>query len=196
MPGWGGLARLVTILSLLALPVATFAQEPVFNTPLVTGELSSPILTLESDRLYAESAFGRRVQQELEAMRTDLVSENERITAELTVEEQKLTDKRPGMDPAAFRALADAFDEKVQSFRTAQDDKAKTLDSFNEDARRVFIQAARSEIFAILQETGAALIVERRIVIVSADEVDITDTAIRRIDAAIGDGSDLIPPHP
>ncbi len=186
-------ARLALILSMLALPVVSAAQSRVLETPLVTGEAASPILTLESDRLYAESAFGRRIQQELETAREVLVAENDRITAELTQEEQRLTDRRSEMDPTDFRALADAFDEKVQRFRREQDEKARDLDGRNEEARRLFIQTARPEISAILQETGAALIVERRIVIVSADAVDITDLAVRRIDAAIGDGSDLVP---
>ncbi|WP_146588099.1 OmpH family outer membrane protein [Puniceibacterium confluentis] len=188
--------RLGFLLSLLALPAAAVSQTRVIDAPLSTGEAASPILTLESDRLYAESAFGRRIQSELEASREVLVAENDRITAQLTEEEQRLTDKRPSMAPADFRALADAFDARVQRFRREQDEKARDLDGRNEEARRVFIQAARPEISAILQETGAALIVERRIVIVSADAVDITDLAIRRIDAVIGDGGTILPTQP
>ncbi|SNR39949.1 OmpH family outer membrane protein [Puniceibacterium sediminis] len=196
MPPLAFCARFALVLSLLALPVAAMAQGRPINTPLVIGEAASPILTLESDRLFAESAFGRRIQTELEAARNALVAENQRITAELTEEEQNLTDRRGGMDPAAFRVLADAFDEKVQRFRDEQDEKARTLDSRNEEARRVFILAARPEISALLRETGAALIVERRIVIVSADAVDITDMAVERIDAAIGDGAGLLELEP
>jgi Skp family chaperone for outer membrane proteins len=189
-------AHLALMLTMLVLPVISAAQPRVIETPLVTGEAASPILTLESDRLFAESAFGLRIQQELETARSVLVAENERIAAELTQEEQRLTDMRSTMDPAAFRALADAFDVKVQKFRSQQDEKARDLDGRNEEARRIFIQAVRPEISNILQETGAVLIVERRIVIISADAVDITDTAIQRIDAAIGDGSGLVADNP
>ena len=177
-------------------PVAAIAQGLGPDTPLVTGEAASPILTLELDRLYAESAFGKRIEQELEAERAALVAENERITAELTAQEQRLTEQRASVDPAEFRDLADAFDEKVQRIRREQDEKARSLDGRTEEARRLFIQIARPEISAILRETGAALIVERRIVIVSADAVDITETAIERIDAAIGDGLGLSAPAP
>ncbi len=187
-------ARLALMISLLAF--APVAQAQLANGPTATSDAASSILTLESDRLYAESAFGRRIQSELEAAREVLLAENDRITADLTEEEQRLTNRRAGMNPAAFRALADAFDEKVQRFRREQDEKALALDGRNEEARRQFIQAARPEISAILGETGAALIVERRIVIVSADSVDITDIAISRIDAAIGDGSAIQPPQP
>lgn len=196
MSGLSVWARLAVMFAMLALPGASAAQGRAIDTPLVTGEAVSPILTLESDRLFAESAFGRRIQTELEAARKALVAENERITADLTEEERRLTNRRPDMDPTAFRALAEAFDDKVQTFRSAQDEKARDLESRNEEARRVFIQAARPVISAILRETGAAIIVERRIVIVSADEVDITDLAVSRIDAAIGNGSDILAPQP
>ncbi len=190
------LRDLALLLMLSLAPVAAIAQGLAPDTPLVTGEAASPILTLEFDRLYAESAFGKRIEQELEAERAALVAENERITAELTAQEQRLTEQRASVDPAEFRDLADAFDENVQRIRREQDEKARGLDGRTEEARRLFIQIARPEISAILRETGAALIVERRIVIVSADAVDITQTAIERIDAAIGDGRGLSAPTP
>ncbi len=152
------------------------------------GLPQSAILTIETDRLFAESAFGQRVANEIEAESAVLAAENRRIEAELTAEEKDLTERRPQMEPEAFRALADAFDEKVQSIRRAQDAKARTLNQKADKARVEFLRAARPMLEALMRESGASVILERNSVFLSANATDITDLAITRIDAAIGDG--------
>lgn len=154
------------------------------------GLPQSEILTITSERLYEESAFGQRIAHEIESEGSVLQAENRRIEAELTKEENDLTNRRPGMDPDEFRALADAFDEKVQTIRTTQDAKARALVQKNEEARVEFLQRARPVLGNLMRETGAGVILERSSVFLSANATDITDIAISRIDAAIGDGTD------
>lgn len=152
------------------------------------GLPNSPILTIASDRLFVESEFGRTVAREIEAETAVLAAENRRIEAELTAEEQDLTDRRAGMAPQDFRVLADAFDEKVQEIRRAQEGKARALARRREEAQDAFFQSARPVLAALMQEAGASVILERANIFLSANATDITDIAIARIDAAIGDG--------
>ena len=77
------------------------------------GVPNSAILTISSDRFYADSAFGRRIAREIEQDSLELSAENRQIEAELTEEEHDLTERRPVMEPDEFRKLADAFDAKL-----------------------------------------------------------------------------------
>ena len=95
-----------------------------------------------------------------------------------------------------FRALADAFDEKVQQNREAQERKAVALNQMVEVARVQFLEAARPILGALMAESGAGVILERSSVFLSANATDITDEAIQRIDAVIGEGRDLPLPDP
>lgn len=153
------------------------------------GLPQSAILTIASDRLYSDSAFGRRIAGEIEAASAVLAAENRRIEAELTAEEKDLTARRPDMESDTFRVLADAFDEKVQANRDTQDAKARALNQASDAARSDFLQAARPILEALMRETGAGVILERSSVFLSANTTDITDLAIARIDATIGDGA-------
>jgi len=155
------------------------------------GTVVSPILTIESDRFYAQSAFGKRVASEIEAEGAILSAENRRIEADLTAEEKALADQRAEMDPQAFRALADAFDEKVQTIRRTQDAKARALNLRNEAERTTFVNTAGPVLEVLMRDAGAAVILERRSVFLSANAIDVTDEAIQRMDAAFGDGSQL-----
>jgi Skp family chaperone for outer membrane proteins len=151
----------------------------------------SPILTIESDRFFAQSMFGRRIASEIEADSAVLAAENREIEAELIAEEQALTEERAIVDRETFGEMADEFDTRVQRIRREQDAKARDVTGRADEARRDFLNAARPVLAAIMRERGAAIIVERRSVFISAGAIDITDEAIASIDAAIGDGSAL-----
>jgi len=60
----------------------------------------SPILTLDQDRLYLESAWGMRATALLEAEGGRVTAENERLMQLLSTEEAELTEQRATL-PAA-----------------------------------------------------------------------------------------------
>jgi len=132
----------------------------------------------------------------LQAETDTLRDENRRIEAALTAEEQSLTERRPTMTPEAFRAEADAFDERVQGIRTAQDAKERALQNGVTDGRDQFLAVAAPVLGQMMRDAGAAVILDRRTVFLALSAVDITDEAIAAIDAAIGDGGDLAPEEP
>ncbi len=152
------------------------------------------IYVLSQERLFSESAFGRRVQAEIQRRRRQLAEENDRIAARLEAEELDLTERRPGMDPAAFRELADAFDRKVEEIRTRQARKNADLNAWAEAEQRRFFKAALAQVVALAQELRARMILDDRLVIVSSGQADITSLLIRRVDAELGDGAADAPP--
>jgi Skp family chaperone for outer membrane proteins len=150
--------------------------------------LQSPILTVSSERLFSDSEFGRRVLRELEAESAVLAAENRRIEAELVAEELDLTTRRQTTSPGAFRVLAETFDAKVQGIRVAQENKVRAINERREASQVMFLQAAEPVLVHLMKETGAAVIIERSSVLLSADSTDITKIAIDRIDATLGAG--------
>ena len=153
----------------------------------VMGQVQTPILTIDVDRLLVETAVGRRLSAEILASGEALTTENDRIASELTAEERSLTERRPAMDPEAFRAAADAFDQKVQQVRQEQDSKQRALEQALSEGRDALLEVARPTLALLMRESGAAVILERRDVFLSASVVDITDEAIAAIDASAAD---------
>lgn len=162
--------------------------------PLAAQQLGVPqtdVLTISSERLFADSAFGQRVFREIEAESALLADENERIVAQLSKEEKDLTERRAALSPEEFRPLAEAFDKMVQSHREGQRAKLDALARRGEEARDQFFEMAQPVLIELLRDFGASIVIERANVVLSSDASDITDAAIARIDAAIGDGSTL-----
>lgn len=148
----------------------------------------SQVLTVDSQRLFADSAFGRRVADQIETRGAALAQENQRIAAELSAEERELTELRSELSVDEFRVLADAYDTKVQETRRAQISKSDELDSFAAQQEGAFLVAAAPVLEALMREAGAVMVLEKDRVLLSATAIDVTEIAIARIDAAIGDG--------
>lgn len=153
---------------------------------IAQGIQPSPILTLDQDRMYAGSAFGKRVQEDLQKQSSDLSQENRKIETALEEEERRLTEERATMEPEEFQKLAADFDERVTGIRGAQAAKADNIRRQADVERARFFEAAFPILLELVEETGAIAILNNTAVIFSVRQIDITDAAIARIDAAIG----------
>ena len=164
----------------------------LFAAPLAaqTGVPRDAVLVLNQDRLLSQTAYGARIQTELEAASRALAAENRRIEEQLTTEELELTELRRTLPADEFRELADEFDARVSEIRLAQDAKTRDLQAQAELARQRFFEASVPILLELVEERGAAVLMDSRTVLLSAGEVDITEAAIARIDARLGEGGD------
>ena len=178
----GGIFRLVVVFfSLMAGPV--MAQE--------IGIIQSDILVLDPDRLFTETQLGQRIAADLQAERDQLIAHNRKLEAELTAEEKALTKLRATKSPVEFRALADAFDAKVQEIRRKSERAVRDHERNKERAPVLFMRTVEPVLAGILEDANGAVIMDIRNVLLRSDEVDITDVAISRVNKTIGSGEDV-----
>ncbi|SEM87922.1 OmpH family outer membrane protein [Palleronia pelagia] len=173
----------------LAVLLAGPAASQSGAVPSDPGRLA--VAVVDQERLFNDSQFGQRILAEIDRASTALAAENRRIEADLVAEERRLTDERPTLDPETFRARARDFDDRVTSLRQEQDAKLRAVGRLRDDARQVFYGRVGAILRDILAERGALVLLDRRAVLSVLDTADITDIAIARIDAVIGDGGDL-----
>lgn len=173
--------------ALSAAPAPTFAQTaaPETRAAPIVG-----VLVLNQERLLTESVYGQRIQSELEEASSRLAAENRAIEAELTADELALTEQRPTLEADAFRVLADRFDERVEGIRAAQEAKARDLGVQADRARQQFYDRAAPILLDIVRARGAAVLMDSRSVLLSAELVDITDAAIAAVNERLGNGGD------
>jgi Skp family chaperone for outer membrane proteins len=182
-----GLGAVAVALALAVTPVAAQQAQP--GGELSLGQVRSPVLTIDPERLYAESLFGQRVAAEIRTDAEALDRENQRIEQALTEEERGLTLRRPTMAVEEFRAAAEDFDSRVQAIREAQDAKERSLQQAVSQGQADFLEAATPILAEIMLDAGAAVILDRRSVFLGVGAVDITDRAIEAVNTRIGDGT-------
>ncbi|QFT60063.1 Outer membrane protein (OmpH-like) [Sulfitobacter sp. THAF37] len=185
----GRLAHSLAVVLALICAAPLAAQEPSAAPAPERGAVVSPVLTIDSERIFQQSDFGQRVAAEEREKLSALETENREIEAQLEREERALTKKRTQMPPEEFRVLADAFDAKVQETRSAQDRKLRELSAEFDRERTKFQQAAAPVFEQLMRESGAAVILERRSVFASATVIEITEEAIELLNETLGDGS-------
>lgn len=168
--------RAIVVWLLLALPAA--AQE----------QTAPQILIINSDRLYSDTLYGRRLKRDIEELQDAFQQENDRIAENLIEQERSLTLRRPEMTPEAFTEEVDAFDMMVQEVRRAADSKNEELREADLAARAAFEGNVQGIIANVMLERGATMVMEQRSVILSIRSVNITDDVIARIDAVLGEG--------
>ena len=169
------------------LPARVIAQ------PDLSGLPASGILTIDQNRLYTQSAWGRRAQNQLEAEGGKIVAENERLTQLLSSEEAALTEQRATLPPDEFRSLAEAFDQRATRIRRERAQAVQALNDWADADRDAFVRAALPHMGDLMSERGAVAVLDYRMVFVSLDAIDITEALTERLDREIGDGAGAVP---
>ncbi len=178
--------RVLAALLLALLAGAAVAQDPVLP--------SSSLVTLDQDRLFAESEFGRAVTARNEADERALAGEFRKIEAALEAEERSLTDLRARLSADDFRKLADEFDLRVEGVRRAQEARSRALVRRREEDRKRFIDTALPILSRLMEERGAVAILTSEAIVLGFGRIDITDDAIARLNSELGDGGAVLLP--
>jgi Skp family chaperone for outer membrane proteins len=187
--------RLLASLIMAALAGVAAAQQDIESLPfeVPTNQIATSILTVDIERLLSQSLFGQRLAQTHANQSEALGLEHRRIAEDLRAEELALTVQRSVMAADVFRSEAEAFDEKAQDIRRAQDAKVRELELSLVQGRDQFLEVTRPILGQLMMDRGAYAILDRRSVLLSLGSIDVTDDAIARIDAAIGDGAVAAP---
>jgi len=168
-------------------------------TPVLAQQINPPqILTLDQDRLYSMSLYGKALETKSLAATQDLAVENRKIEADLSAEEANLTTQRKTASVAEFATQAADFDARVEKIRAAQENKSQQLITDRDAGRKQFFDAAVPLLADLMRKLGAYAILNRSSVVLSFDSIDVTDRAIAALDAQLGDGSKprTAPPAP
>lgn len=183
-------------LAALVLAASTFGAGAQ-DAPLApAGAIASPILTLDRDRLFAETLFGMAVDARFKADSDALIAENLRLEKALEAEERDLTDRRATLPAAQFQVLAKDFDAKAEQIRSAQEAKSRAIAAKREAEQQRFLEAAIPVLGDLMRDSGAVAIFDKNTIILSLRGIDITETAIGRIDAVLGNGEIPATPEP
>ncbi|RUS60594.1 OmpH family outer membrane protein [Pseudorhodobacter sp. E13] len=175
-------------------------DNPAATVPALTEAADVPfqsqVLTINQQRLFEDSAFGKASLARLEADSRNLQAEIRQIESDLEIEERMLTERRAELPTAEFQPLARAFDEKVENIRAAWSAKDRDLKRQREADQQAFFETAVPILAALMRDMGAVALIDQSSVVLSLDRVDVTQMAIDRLDAAFATQQDAAPEAP
>ncbi|MFL2789874.1 MAG: OmpH family outer membrane protein [Paracoccaceae bacterium] len=143
------------------------------------------MLFVNQNKLYSESIFGKGLESLFKEESSKLVVQNKKLTKNLQLEEQLLTEKRDITPSKDFKLLAEEFNFRVEKVRREQKEKASLLNRRLEDERKHFFKIVYPILLKFVVDNGAYGILDSSVFIVANENLDITDILISIINTEV-----------
>lgn len=146
-----------------------------------------PVLVgiVDVQKVIATSAAGQSLQKQAEQRRgqiqTDLVAKEKQLRAE----SDQLNAQRASLAPADFQQKAMALQEKLKAWRQEGEQKRKGFEKSYNDAQRMIFQTLQKVIGEIAVQKKLTLVLNKSVVIVSAQAWDITDSSLAQLNKVL-----------
>ena len=164
--------------SLAAGSAAAQAQAPANPGPILPG-----VCVFHNDRLLAQSTAGQSVQAGMQRLITEVQGELAPYGATLQTEAQALQQGGQAADPDGTRMRA--WRQRAEEAQLLEQRRQAELQYTQQMQVRTIAQAADPILVAVYQERGCGLLLDRSAVYIFNPAMDVTDTVIQRLNAAL-----------
>ena len=169
----------------VAPPVPAVAPRPAAAAP--AGEkLAAPIIAVvDVQKIMQDSAAAKGIQAEIEAQRDKYQKEISGLEDKLRSAEQELRKQQTVLSPDALAKKRKEFETQVAEVQRTVQNRKRALDAGMGDAMGA-VQKAMLEIIAdVVRERGANIVLARHQFVIVDTKLDISDTVMERLNAAL-----------
>lgn len=170
-----------------AAPAPVFAADPPAAAAAPAGEkLAAPIIAVvDVQKIMQESAAAKGVQAEIEAQRDKYQKEISGLEDKLRSAEQELRKQQTVLSADALAKKRKEFETQVAEVQRTVQNRKRALDAGMGDAMGA-VQKAMLEIIAdVVRERGANIVLARHQFVIVDTKLDISDTVMERLNAAL-----------
>jgi Skp family chaperone for outer membrane proteins len=153
--------------------------------------LAQSVLIMNEARILRESAVGQHVAGRLEAIGAEIQAELEPQEAALRAESEALNAETAALSEEAIRQRPDlaaryeSLQRDAATFEQTRRIRAQELQATEQQAMRPVLPILQEVLQEIVSERNASVLIDRSVVVFAADSVDITQSAIERLNQRI-----------
>ncbi|WP_374373125.1 OmpH family outer membrane protein [Dongia sp.] len=129
----------------------------------------------------AQQSLHKQAEQRRSQIQADLVAKEKQLRAE----RDQLYAAKANMVPADFQKQDAALQEKVKVWRQEGEQKRKGFEKSYNDAQKIIFQTLQKVVGEIAVQRKLTLVLNKSVVIVSAQAWDITDTALAQLNKTL-----------
>lgn len=149
------------------------------------GAPGASVIVVDIDRALRDSAAAAALRETELQERRNLRARLDALQASLEAEEAELVRLRDELEKPAFDERVQRFDQRVREARRSAQEDAAALQARFAEAEASLRAAIPPIVEALRREHGAALVVDRRLVLALSPDMDATDALIKRLNAAV-----------
>lgn len=167
------------ILKPLAVMTALFLG---FSAPgAIAQTAAANILVVDMMRIQEQSAAAKAVQTQIRDYETKFQAQIKSAEEKIKAEEVGLKQQQTLLAPDAFDAKRREFETKVGSEQRRLQQSQQDFQTAVRNAQSTLLKALQPILKDLMTERGANMIVDRRMVMVSSDSLDVTAAVIEQL---------------
>jgi Skp family chaperone for outer membrane proteins len=133
---------------------------------------------IDINKVLTESKAAKDATKQIEKIQVKSEEDSKKEDELIIQEREKLIEQQSVMAPEAFEVKVADFEKKVQSYQLERQEKLRKLDQMVQEARASILDEVKPIINDYANELGITVILEKNAVILSADDMDMTDQVI------------------
>jgi outer membrane protein len=162
----------------IAIPVHSAVAQAAQNVPLVVG-------TLDIQVILTKSKAGQSLEQALLAKSKAVNAEISKTEQSLRAKAQRLEQQRSSMSPADFQAQRAQLNTEFEAFRKSANTRRKELVQAKNKGLDQIFKVLDGVIQDIAKKRGLTLIINKSLVVMAAQDWDITAEVQKGLDAKL-----------
>ena len=158
----------------------------IFNSNTFADQYpNTSVGIIDINRVLTESKASLDASKQIEKIQISAESEAKDRDASIIAEREKLIEQQSIMAPEAFEVKVAEFEKNVQNYQLERQDQIRKLDQMVQDARSKILEEVKPILKEHSREIGITLVLEKNSVILSADEMDMTDQVIKKLNEVL-----------
>lgn len=162
----------------IGLPVHSAFAQAAQNVPLVVG-------TLDLQTILKKSKAGRSLEQALLAKSKAINAEIGKTEQGLRAKRQQLEQQRSSLPPADFQAKLGQLEKEFDALRKSASAKRKELELARNNGLEQISKSLDAVIREIATKRGLTLVINKSLVVLAAENWDITDEVQKSLDSKL-----------
>lgn len=169
----------------LALAVGLVGPAAILPASAADDSQAATIAFVDVARIMRESAAAKSLRAQLEKQEGSYEAEIKTQTDNLRKDEDALRKSRAASTPEAFATKQQEFQTKVDALRQQVERRRQQMAFAQDDAMRKLEPILAKVVAEVAKEVGASIVLDTGRVLVSSNNLNITDQVLSRLDSQI-----------
>lgn len=167
----------VALTSLFVMAAASFAATETF----AQATTNATIITVDRNSFFTDSAAAKDIAKQVKTLREGIEADLKKKMEGLTTERDQLAGQQTILTQDVFETKAKQLQERFVALQAEAENKQRQLQAAVAKAQSKILEAVSPVLDAILKEKKANLMLERGIIVKGAVDIDVTATAMLRL---------------
>lgn len=142
---------------------------------------STSVGVLDLNKVLVESKAAKKAAEEIDEIAKNIELQIKETDQKMIDEQNKLIEAQSIMAPEAFEEKRKDYENSVNEYNVERQQRLLSIDELINDSRAIILESLKPILEEISNEKGITVLLEKGNILLNADNMDITDEVIKRL---------------